>query len=354
MEGCMNFLKLRKKNWLCSSLFFSLLFLNVIIIGDTSFAQSEKARLAKLMEGAKQEGKVVWYTAMSTDSNDAVRKAFEKKYPFIKVEIFRSRGPKLNAKVLMENRSGRHLWDVINSSGFNMHELQKYNLFDKYFSPEGEAVPQKYRDSEGYWAAVYLSPLVPGYNTRLVEPRDVPKSYYDLLDPKWKGKMAFDLGDVEWFANFWKLKGENQCLHFMEQLAKQDLYMMTGHTLQAQMLAAGEFALGVNLYAYRLEYMKGRGAPVDWVALEPSLTYFFPSSVAVKAPHPNGAILFQDFILSKEGQQIIASSGRLPARQDVTPKFPRLVYNWQPSDISLVEDFEKYQKLFLKIFKKSR
>jgi len=307
---------------------------------------------ASVIDDAKKEGRVVWYCSTTNETNQAMRRSFEEKYPLIKVEIMRDAGSRLNTRVIAEARAQRHIWDVLSCSGFNLGVLMKENLFAKYNSPERAAVPERFKDREGYWTALYLNPVVTGYNTRHVSLKEAPRNWNDLLDPKWKGKMNIDFADVEWFANMMKLKGEKEWLEFMRKLSAQDLILMTGHSLEAQMLAAGEFHIGVNLYAYQLESMKEQGAPVDWVALDPAITYFFPCAISAKAPHANAARVFQDFLLSREGQRVLAGFGRLPSRSDIPPKFPRMVYKWQASDVTLVEDFLKYQKQYLDLIKK--
>lgn len=353
----------KMKTWGSSKIYLVFIFSFTIIFNFLNFISSpqawsapEEGKAAKLIEGAKKEGMVVFYTTMTTDSNEAIRRAFEEKYPFVKMEVYRTNNPKLLAKVVTEARAGRHLWDVISIAGFQTYILKKQNFLARYASPEGIAVPKGFKDPEGYWASIYLNTLVLGYNTRLVSPKDIPQSYEDLLDPKWKGKMALDIKDAEWFANILKIMGEKKGLEFMKKLAEQNLRLMEGHTLQTQLMAAGEFPIGVNLYGYRVEEMKKEGAPVDWIPFEPVVTYLYPASISTNAPHSSGAKLLLDFLLSKEGQGIITKLGRIPVRLDVPPKSPRLVKGiklW-PSDLSMAEDYNKYFDQFQGIFYKGK
>ena len=168
-----------------------------------------------MVEGAKQEGRLVWYTTMTTESNEAVRQAFVKKYPFIKMEVLRTPNPKLLARIVNEARAGKYLWDALSIAGFHTYIIKKKNFLASYTPPGAKYVPDKFKDPEGYWHTVYLNPLITGYNTTLVKPSEVPQSYGDLLDPKWKGRMALDSKDVEWFANFLKVKGEQQGMAYI-------------------------------------------------------------------------------------------------------------------------------------------
>ena len=319
-----------------------------------ALAVSIDAEYARLIADAKREGTVVWYTTTAADSNEAMRIGFQKKYPFLKAEVYRNNNPNLLTRITNEARAGRNAWDVVSIAGFETYILKKENFLAKYVSPEFAAIPDKFKDADGYWTSLYLNPLVFGYNTKLVVPQDLPHSYDDLLNPKWKGKMAFDAKDVEWFANMLKIKGEQKGLEFMDKLSRQNLVLLVGHTLQTQLLAAGEFSSGVNNYSFTVQDMKEKGAAVDWLALDPVITYLYAASASAKAPHPNSARLLLNFMLSKEGQSILRDCGRIPARADVLPKSARLVKNitFVPSDNSLATNFTQYQKQFRKFFSK--
>lgn len=330
---------------------------STIVFSFPNYGSSPHAWAAsevELMEGVKKEGKVVWYTSIPSDANVALVRAFEKKYAFSKVDVYRTNNPGLLNRVENEARAGKHLWDVISTAGFQTYTLKKRNFLAKYISPEATAVPEKFKDPNGYWTTIYQLPLVFAYNTNLVSSKDIPQSYGDLLDPKWKGKMALDAKDVEWFANILKIRGEKEGQEYMRKLATQDLRLVEGHSLQTQLMAAGEFASAVNVYIHVIEKIKEQGAPVDWVPFDPVVTYVHAGSLSANSLHPHGAKLLLDFLLSKEGQGVLASFSSVVIRSDVPLRSSRPVkgIRFWPSDMTMAESYNKYLNQFREIFLK--
>ena len=154
---------------------------------DIAGAQGSAER-AKLIEEARREGKVVFYSGSNANDANAIKAGFEKKYPFIKFEYFRAGKDKLLGKYRTEVRSGTFLPDMYQSSGFPMTTLRQHGLLAKYLSSEREAIPLALREKDGYWTAVVLNAMTSAYNTHLVKADEIPKSYEELLLPKWKGK----------------------------------------------------------------------------------------------------------------------------------------------------------------------
>ena len=165
-------------------------------------------------------------------------------------------------------------------------------------------------------------PNVIAYNTRMLKRNEVPKTDEELLNPKWKGKIGMDHTKPEWFA--WKLKqmGEERGLTYMRKLGAQEFQLYAGLSVITNLLVAGEFPLVLNTYLHNVEEVKRKGAPVDWLVQDPVFTKFQPLGIGSKAPHPNAAKLFSDFVLSEEGQKIIASFGRVPTRRGVVGERP--------------------------------
>jgi iron(III) transport system substrate-binding protein len=196
-----------------------------------------------------------------------------------------------------------------------------------------------------------MMPNVIGYNTRMVKRNEVPRLDEDLLNPKWKGKIGMDHTKPEWFA--WKLKrmGEEKGMAYMKKLGAQELRLYAGLTIITGLLAAGEFPLVLNTYVHNAEDAKRKGAPVDWVAQEPVFTKFQPIGVGARAAHPNAAKLFVDFMLSEEGQKIIASFGRVPTRIGVPTAVQGIdKLNFVIDEISAGDDFNKNYELFRNVF----
>ncbi len=315
-----------------------------------ALAASSEAERTALVEGAKKEGKVVWYTAVTTAEADKLLKKFHEKYPFITPEVFRSGDEKLLIKAMGESQAKRYLFDAIMTTGTTMILMQRKGLFSKYLSPERKFYNAAGKDPEGYWTDLYLNLNVIGYNTKLVSPKDLPKKYEDLLLPRWKGKLGMDTKAFEWFAGVLKVMGEKKGLEYMKKLGEQNIQFRTGRTLNAQMVAAGEVDMSITIYNQRVEEMKAQGAPIDWVAIEPLVPGIHPLAISAHAPHPNAARLLVDFLLSKEGQELIASFYRIPSRTDVEPIVPTMRRGLKIMDsdfnFDLVDNHEKITKLY--------
>jgi len=304
-----------------------------------------------VLEAARKEGKLVVYTSMTVDQAQKLNNAFSAKYPFIQIGMFRAVGERLLTKIMTEAQAGRYEFDVVQSAETQAYFLKKKNLLGKYLPAEAKHLHKGFFDSEGYWSAVYMMPNVIGYNARMVKRNEVPRSDEDLLNPKWKGKIGMDHTKPEWFA--WKLKrmGEEKGMAYMKKLGAQELRLYAGLTIITNLLAAGEFPLVLNTYVHNAEDAKRKGAPVDWVAQEPVFTKFQPIGVGARAAHPNAAKLFVDFMLSEEGQKIIASFGRVPTRIGVPTAVQGIdKLNFVVDDISAGDDFNKNYELFRNVF----
>jgi iron(III) transport system substrate-binding protein len=221
----------------------------------------------------------------------------------------------------------------------------------KYVSPETKNIQKPFFDPEGYWAAVYIMPNVIAYNARMVKRNEVPITDEDLLNPKWKSKIGMDHTKPEWFA--WKLKrlGAEKGLAYMKKLGAQEFHLYAGLSVGTNLLAAGEFPLVLNTYLHNVEDIKRKGAPVDWVVQDPVFTKFQPLGIGAKAQHPNAAKLFADFMLSEDGQKVVASFGRVPTRRGVTTNVQGLdKLNYTIDNIGAGDDFNKNYDLFRSLF----
>jgi iron(III) transport system substrate-binding protein len=326
-------------------------FLGLLIMLGHGFAQSPTAQDPRLIEAAKKEGDLVWYTSMSISDSQPLLDAFEKKYPFIKSKLVRASSEKTLNRIITETRGGKWDFDVVALS--EVGALVQRNLTSPYISPEGEVYSPKFKDPKGHWTAIYNNYYVIGYNTNLVAKKEAPKDWKDFLDPRWKGKISIDQEEYEWFATLNRDWGREKAEKYMKALARQDIQWRKGHTLIAQLMGAGEFPLAIA-YAHRIESMKKKGAPVEWVdTVDPVVVSTNGIAVSAKPNHPNAAKLFIDFTLSKEGQNIIRSANRIPARPDVEPLSPKmdqakLKFEVVPPDMStrLNEHVENFRRVF--------
>jgi iron(III) transport system substrate-binding protein len=327
-----------------------LLLLSVFHLGFSFRSVAQDSHTQKLIDGAKKEGALVWYMSASIEDAQAILLAFNKKYPFLKTDFFRAGSARLFNRIMNEARAGKVLFDLVAVRGLETHQLVKAGLLQPYVSPESAAYPAGFKDSKGYWVDYFDSYNVIGYNTQLVAREQAPKSWEDLLDPKWKGKIALDEENFSWYGAMTQKWGKEKTQRYMRALAKQDIQLRNGQTLIAQLMAAGEFSVAMVL-AHRIEKMKEQGAPVAWVTtLDPVTVSLHPIGIAAKAPHPNAAKLFVDFILSKDGQQLLLSIERTPARPGIDTKMEAKKLQLFPMPPELGERYEQFQKEFREIF----
>lgn len=282
-------------------------------------------RQKQLVEKAKAEGEVNFYSTLQAQQIEPFLQVFRKRYPFIKPIPTRVSGNRQLVRIQSEANSGAHLFDVANGSPELAAALRKLNLIDSYQSPQRDGYVAPSRDKEGYYTTFYVMPIVLGYNSNLIKRAEAPKSYEELAQPKYKGNIMLDDEALEWFAVMLRHLGREKGLQFMRALAKQDLRMVRGRTAQSQLLAAGERAFAINVSGPTTLDLKSRGAPVDQVIVDPYFSQPNKMVLARHAPHPYAAALFLDWALSDEGQATVTTFGRVSARKGVKQRFPELM-----------------------------
>jgi len=319
------------------------------VIGDWTYAAESDAQ-RQLIEGAKKESKMIFYTSVETEFARALTTGFETKYPFIKTDIFRSTHEKVLSRMNVERKAGTYIADTVSVGEFETYQLQKMGFTIPYKSPFATAYPEGFKDPNGYWTDLYDNLIVTAYNTTRVKRDELPKRYEDLLQPRWKGRMVLDQNEDRWFANMLYLMGEKKGLEFMQALAKQDVAIRSGRSMVTQLLGAGEYDLQIVAYWYKPYLMKKQGAPIDWIAMEPAIVATHPISVVDRAPHPNAAKLFIDFVLSEEGQRIFVQRGRESARAGLKPEGYPAHLKLAPSRVQLAEKLEEYNRRYQALF----
>jgi iron(III) transport system substrate-binding protein len=304
-----------------------------------------------IVEGAKKEGRLVWYTSMAIDTSKPLLDAFQKEYPFIKAELVRAGEEQLMNRILGETRAGRWLFDAVSTSAMSV--LVDKRMITPYLAPERDAFLSEFKDPQGHYIGIFVNNLVLGFNTRMLAAKDAPKNYPDLLDPKWKDKMLMDSTDYDWFGTLATLWGKEKTVQYMKRLAQQNPLWRRGHGLTAQLLGAGEVPLAWA-YNFRIERMKNEGAPVDWIeTFDPIVVTVSGMGLSAKATHPNAAKLLIDFATSKKGQQMVRGMRRIPARSDIEPLAPKMDQNKLklkavPKEVYL--NLDDYAREFRKIF----
>lgn len=294
------------------------LFIAALFFCSLSFVTQLRAQSqSALIDGAKKEGKLVWYTSMAIDTSKPLLDAFLKEYPFINAELVRAGEEQLVNRILGEIRAGRWAFDVMSTS--SIATMIERKIVAPYLAPERDQFMDQFKDPQGYWTGVFVNNLVLAYNTKMLAAKDAPKSYEDLLHPRWKGQMLMDSTDYDWYGTLQTVWGREKTVNYMQQLAKQEPLWRRGHGLTAQLVGAGEVPLAWA-YNFRIERMKRDGAPVDWVeTFEPIVVTISGIGVSAKATHPNSAKLLVNFATSRKGQEMIREMRRIPARSDVKP-----------------------------------
>jgi iron(III) transport system substrate-binding protein len=264
-------------------------------------------RKTTLEDGARKEGQVIWYTSMSLTDFPKIAGAFEKTFPFVKVNTNRLSQSSVMPKIDTEARAGRFAVDVVGSAPMEMWELKQRGHSAAYLSPELKAFPTGSFDPQGYWASTEVTPLVLAFNTKLVAPEEAPRSYQDLLLPKWRGKMNFGSDEYAWYSVMLDGMGKAKGLEFMRALARQQLHIPGGSSImRLQLMLAGESALVIAARGRRATEYKEKGAPVDYRLLDPYPAEPNGFALMRRSAHPHASILFIDWMLSEEGQTILA------------------------------------------------
>jgi iron(III) transport system substrate-binding protein len=294
-----------------------------------------------LIQGAKREGQVVFYNSHTWFK--AVAQEFEKKYPFIKVAEWRADGADVMKRVIEESQAGRFLADVVESTAGNIGGIHANGLLQEHRSPElrffDDDVMKKGKGGVYYWAdrETYISL---GFNTNHIPAAEAPKRLNDLLDPKWKGKMSLAGGATaaRWVGAVIEIAGKE----FIEKLAGQDVnvHKLSGAAL-ANLVVTGEVPMSPTIFDSNMFVAKRKGAPVEWRPLDPVVANVGYSGIVAKAPHPHAALLFIDYLHSKEGQQFIVKGGLSSPREDVeslvNQKFKKTYFEAKYS----VDEYEK-------------
>jgi iron(III) transport system substrate-binding protein len=334
---------------ICKLTFF-IVSLSWCALGTSVYGAEGEGLQHGLIENAKKEGKLVFYTSVETEFARSLTTAFEAKYRFIKTDIFRSTHEKILSRMNVERKTSTFTADVVSVGEFETYHMQKRGFITPYKSPFATAYPEGFKDPNGFWTDLYDNLIVIAYNTKRVKRDELPTRYEDLLHPRWKGRMVLDQNEDRWFSNMLYLMGEKKGMEFMQTLAKQEVAIRSGRSLATQLLGAGEYDLQIVAYWYRPQLLKRQGAPVDWIAFEPAIIATHPISIVDRAPHLNAARLFIDFALSDEGQKIFVQRGRESAKPGLKPEgYPGHLKVF-PSRVELAEKLEEYSRRYRELF----
>lgn len=283
---------------------------------EALYLQRGADREARILEGARREGVLVLYTSLAPSESGPLTQAFEKKHG-IRVELWRSNSEKVSQRTITEARGGRHDVDAVETIGTDLEKMVREKIFAEFWSPHLADLLPGAIPAHRAWMPDRLAYLGVAYNTRLVRREELPPTYEGFLDPKWKGQLALEAGDVVWLAGIVRAWGEVRGMRFIHRLAEQRPGVRNGHTLLTQLVISGEVPVGLTVYSSSVEPGKRAGAPIDWAPVQPVVAYPIGIGLARRAPHPHAALLFADFVLSPEAQALFVSLGRPPASRKV-------------------------------------
>jgi iron(III) transport system substrate-binding protein len=274
-------------------------------------------RAARLIAGAKKEGTLTLYSSLPIQVMTSVTDAFTRKYG-VKVSLWRGGSEEIMQRVITESRGGRAAVDVIETAGPNIEAVTREKLLQPVETPvTTELMPEAVAPGRP-WIVSRLSVFTIAYNTNLVRKTDAPKSYTDLADPKWKGKLGIEADDDNWLMTVSAaLGGEAGLKLFRDIVAKNGISVRKGHSLLANLVSSGEVPVALDSYVDEVAGLKKTGAPIETVFAAPVVA--MPTAVGMlrRAPHPNAAVLFMDYLLSEDGQKILASNNVVPTNTKV-------------------------------------
>jgi iron(III) transport system substrate-binding protein len=302
-------------------------------------------RQQRLVEGAKREKELTFYSSIPPEDISALVSAFDKKYG-VKVKVWRADSEGFLQRILSEARARRFEVDVMAGSSSALEPLYRENLLAEVKSPYlADIIPQAIAPHR-HWVAVHLSLFVQAYNTSLVAKDSLPIAYADLLRPQWKGKLGIEAEDFDWFAEVVKGLGEERGLRLFRNItAANGISVRKGHSLLNNLVAAGEVPLALTGYGFLAEQSKRKGAPLDWFVIAPAIARATAEGLARNAPRPHAALLFYDFLVS-DAQPILASRQFLTVSRNIEPVYKDPVKLIDSAE--MLDQARKWQDLFQK------
>ena len=304
-----------------------------ILSGHSAFAASPE-----LVKAAEAEGTVVWYTTMIVDQ--AVRPlaaAFEAKYPGIKVEFSRAGSGDTALKLIQEGQAGKPQADVFDGTA-TYASVGPAGFVEPYMPDSAADYPPELHDKDGKWHALNLYFVTAAINTDIVTADEAPKTYQDLLDPKWKGKMVWSTvpeptAAPGFIGNMLMTMGEQKGMDYIKALSAQQITNMTSSQRTVlDRVIVGDFPIGLSVFNHHVAISQADGAPIQWLKINPLASSASLVSLVKNAPHPNAGKLLVDFLISKEGQEALAKTGYIPAHPAVQASDPSLKPSGKPDD----------------------
>jgi iron(III) transport system substrate-binding protein len=339
--------KLRRRSFLQGAAMAGLLAWPAALRAETAADPAQFTgpdRTARLIAGAKKEGVLNLYSSAITEHIAAVITEFEKKYG-VKVRLWRGGSEEILQRTVTEARGGHFEMDVVETAAPQIVAIGREKLLQDVRTPISADLMRETLIPGEPWFPSRLIIFTGAYNTNLVKRADLPKSYEDLLDPKWKGKLGIEADDNNWLMGLGNALGEEKALKlFGNIVAKNGISVRKGHTLMANLVASGEVPIALTIYYHEVEPLKRAGAPIDELDLAPVLAFTAGAGVAKRVAHPYAAVLFLDFLLS-DGQRVLAAHDNVATNV----KFQRLPQGLKLSFLDVpkyMDQSAKWTKLY--------
>jgi iron(III) transport system substrate-binding protein len=310
-------------------------------------------RMQKLVAGAQKEGTLNIYTSAQATDLGPVVSAFEKKYG-IRVSLWRAGSENVLNRVLQESRANRATVDIVETNGPELESMHREKILQLVKSPHHADLIAPAIRPHGEWVGTRLNVFVQAYNTRLVKRAELPRTWEDLLNPRWKGRLGIEQEDSDWLAGIFADIGEARGRKlFAEIVATNRISARKGHTLLTQLVASGEVPLALTVYNYKAQQLKVQGAPIDWFTIGKAIARPNGVGVARRAPHPHAAVLFYDFELSPEGQRLIAGRDFVPTSRKIDTPLNKMPMTFVDARVTL-DEYDKWKSLYDQLFVRGR
>jgi iron(III) transport system substrate-binding protein len=276
-----------------------------------------EARTKALLDGARKEGnEIMVYHSSPVEDLKPLFEAFTKKYG-IKVNNWRSSSENVLQRVIRETRANKHEVDFVENNSPEVEALRREKMLRRVDSPHIADMQPYTVPEHREWVTSTLDVFVQAYNTEKVRKDELPRTYQELADPKWKGRLGIEAEDQVWFGTLLQTLGEEKGTRmFRDIVGTNGISVRKGHTLLANLVASGEIPLALTVYNYKPPQLKAKGGNIDWFVLSPAVAQLRGIAVTGKAPHPHGALLFLDFMLS-DAQAMLAARSFVPASRKV-------------------------------------
>jgi len=314
----------------------------VVVVGAMTSPKGIFAQAGNL-DAAKKEAKVVVYGSVPPQSMEGLHQAFKKKYG-VEVEYWRGSSTQVSERALTEWRAGKPAFDIAEGNRGVQLIMKDEGLFQKFIPPASQKFPDRFKEKDALITPWRVLPISMLYNTELVKSADLPKTFDDLLNPKWTGKISIPdptrhTTTAQFLWNLRKFKGD-KWLDYVKALAKQKPVLVESLAPVTTTIIKGEALVGITY----IKYIKQYKGPVDYIPMDQYLTDPNYLSLSAKAMHPNAAKLYIDFACSAEGQKEIAEDGEFvlapgvyPPIKDADKVAPKMVFMDNPSE----EEFKK-------------